>query len=152
MRFNDDLLELYRFADGTDIDEVTPSSLTGLIPIHNFLCLADAVIYYRQSMEFKDSFYNWDTGFRPGEQLFPVLEDGAGNCYWVDLNVETPNYGKIFWTNTFGSEPVYEFNSLAGMFEVIVEAYETGIMFLDEEGYLDCDFTALAKLSEDSEG
>lgn len=148
LHFNDQLKELYLFADGTNVDSVTPSGLTGLIPIHNFLSLDDAVIYYNQSMEFEESFQNWTKDFRPARQLFPFLEDGAGNCYWVDLNDNTPDYGRIFWTNTFGADPDYTYSSLTSMFEVIAEAYSTGIMFLDSDGYLDCDFQAFDKLSE----
>lgn len=148
LAFNEELKELYEFADGSDIDEVTPSGLTGIIPIHNFLSLKDAIVYYQQSIEFEDSFYNAEKNFRPGKQLFPFLEDGAGNCYWVDLNEGTPDYGKIYWTNTFGQEPDYTYTSLTSMFEVIAEAYDSGIIFLDEESYLDCDFEAFKKLSE----
>lgn len=84
--FNDELRELYSFADGTEFEAMTPSGLTGLIPIHSFLALNDAVEYYKQSMEYKESFHNHTTGYIPGKQMFPFLEDGAGNCYWVDLN------------------------------------------------------------------
>jgi len=148
LNFNDELKELYLFADGTDIDNVTPSGLTGLIPIHNFLSLENAVIYYNQSIDFKESFHNLTKDFRSGKQLFPFLEDGAGNCYWVDLNEKTSDYGRIFWTNTFGADPDYTYNSLTSMFEVIAEAYLTDIMFLDDDHYLDCDFEAFGKLSE----
>ncbi|PWG80656.1 SMI1/KNR4 family protein [Pararcticibacter amylolyticus] len=148
LTFNAELRELYLFADGTNIDSVTPSGLTGLIPIHNFLSLEDAVSYYAQSMEFQESFHNWTIDFQPGKQLFPFLEDGTGNCYWVDLNEETPNYGRIFWTNTFGSDPDYTYSSLTNMFEVIADAYRIGIVFLDDNGYLNCDFKAFDELSE----
>ena len=145
--FNSELKELYSFADGTEIDSVTPCGLTGLIPIHNFLSLEDATHYYYQSMEFPDSFHNWTRDFRPGKQLFPFLEDGAGNCYWVDLNEGTTDYGRIFWTNTFGTDPDYTYESLTDMFAIIAKAYLTGTMFVGEDGYLDCDFDAFDKLS-----
>ncbi|WP_158826729.1 SMI1/KNR4 family protein [Mucilaginibacter lacusdianchii] len=148
LTFNDELKELYFVADGTDFQAMTPSGFTGLIPIHSFLSLSDAVEYYRQSMEYEESFHNHTKDFEPGKQLFPFLEDGAGNCYWVDLNEGTPSYGRIYWTNTFGQEPDYTYNSLTRMFEVIAEAYQKDIMFLDEDGYLDCDFEAFDKLSE----
>lgn len=148
LTFNDELIELYSFADGTEFEAMTPSGLTGLIPIHSFLTLNDAVEYYKQSMEYGESFHNHTTGYVPGKQMFPFLEDGAGNCYWVDLNEGTPNHARIYWTNTFGQEPDYTYNSLSSMFEVIAEAYQKDIMFLDEDGYLDCDFESFEKLSE----
>jgi len=148
LTFNAELKALYLFADGTDIDSVTPSGLTGLIPIHNFLSIEDAVSYYKRSMEFQESFHNWTKDFQPGKQLFPFLEDGAGNCYWVDLNEQTPDYSRIFWTNTFGAEPDYTYNSLTDMFAVIAEAYRTDVIFVDQDGYLDCDFDAFDELSQ----
>ena len=146
---NDELKELYLFADGTDIDNKTPSGLTGLIPIHNFLSLNDAIFYYKTSIKFEDAFYNSEKDYKPGEKLFPFLEDGAGNCYWVDLNNASGNYGKIFWTNTFGQEPDYTFSSLSSMFQVITDAYNGDIITIDEKGYLDCDYNAFEKLCRD---
>lgn len=148
LTFNRALKELYSFADGTSTDNFMPSGLVGLIPIHSFLSLENAVFYYNQSMEFEESFHNWEKNFQPGKQLFPFLEDGAGNCYWVDLNENTVNYGRIFWTNSFGDDPDYTYNSLTEMFEVIAEAYKTGIIFIGEDGYLDCDFNAFDELSK----
>lgn len=147
LSFNSELRELYSVADGTDIDDVTPCGLTGLIPIHNFLSLEDATRYYYESMEFPDSFHNLTRDFRPENQLFPFLEDGAGNCYWVDLNEGTSDYGRIFWTNTFGTDPDYTYESLTYMFAIIAKAYLNGIIFVSEDGYLDCDFDAFDKLS-----
>ena len=68
------------------------------------------------------------------------MEDGAGNCYWVDQNVGSKNYGEIFWTNTFGDNPDYQYISLTDFIEIILKAYESGIFFLDSDGYLDCDW------------
>ncbi len=36
LKFNNDLVELYSFADGINNDYKTPSGLTGIIPIHDF--------------------------------------------------------------------------------------------------------------------
>jgi len=149
--FNDELKELYLFADGTDIDNITPCGLTGLIPIHNFLSLSDAISYYKMSIEFEDAFYNSEQDYQVGKKLFPFLEDGAGNCYWVDLNTETGNYGKIFWTNTFGQEPDYIFSSLSSMIQVIADAYNDNIIIVDEKGYLDCDYPKFERLCRNQE-
>jgi cell wall assembly regulator SMI1 len=139
-KFNNELKELYLLADGIELDGITPSGFTGLIPIHDFLNLNDAINYYKQGIDFKESFHNWKYGFSVGEKLFPFLEDNAGNCYWVDLNEGTANFGKIFWTNTFGTDPNYIFNSLTIMFNIITECYGNGIIHVDEEGYLNCDY------------
>lgn len=148
LKFNKDLIELYSIADGINIDYETPSGLTGLIPIHNFLSLTDAVDYYKNYIAIQVSFINFDTNFKPDKKLFPFLQDGAGNCYWVDLNENTKDYNRIFWTNTFGENPDYKFDSLLIMFNVIADSYEQGIIWVDNEGYLDCDFEKFDKLAD----
>lgn len=146
-KFNNELKELYKLANGTAVDENTQSGLIGLIPIHLFLNMNDSLEYYKSTIDYSDIFTHWETEFKPGKKLFPFLEDGAGNCYWLDLNQGTPNYGKIFWTNTYDESPDYLYNSLTNFMQVISESYEKGIMFLDEEGYLDCDYEAFDDLS-----
>jgi cell wall assembly regulator SMI1 len=147
LNFNPELRELYSFADGTD-NKGLAIGMTGLIPIHQFMSLKDAVSYFKVSMDSNeniirrygsDLFRNEEQGFTPGKKLFPFLHDGAGNCYWVDLNEGTDDYGKIFWTNSFGEDPDYAFNSLTIMFQTICECYETGVMYLDKDNHLDCD-------------
>jgi cell wall assembly regulator SMI1 len=139
-KFNKELKELYFIADGTDTDNITPIGKTGLIPIHSFLSLEQAVEHYKLSVQFPDSFVNLKTNYEPGMKLFPFLYDNAGNYYWVDLNDNSENYGKIFWTNTFGEDPDYEYSSLTNFFQVICEGYEKGIIFTDNDGHLDCDY------------
>ncbi|HEX7754935.1 MAG TPA: hypothetical protein VF421_06320 [Niabella sp.] len=80
-------------------------------------------------------------------KLFPFLEDGAGNCYWVDLNSGTRNEGQIFWTNTFGQNPDYLYHSLTNLFYTIAEGYEAGLFSLDAEHYLSLDYDKFDKLS-----
>jgi len=153
LKFNDELNALYLFANGEN-PKGLPSGKTGLIPIHDFMDLEWAVQTFdnfaelkephekRMANELMDAFYVYDKevpNYIPGPQLFPFLTDGAGNYYWVDLNEGQPTYGKIFWTNTFGESADYTFNSLTAMFQTILRCYETGIIFIDYEGHLDCD-------------
>jgi len=137
LRFNNELIELYKCADGTNNDYQTPSGLLGFIPNHIFISLKDSFDYYKQYINCTDFFENSDSNARPGKKLFPFLEDGSGNCYWVDLNEDTENYGQIFWTNTFGDSPDYVYNSLTSFINVICECFLDGTFFLTPEGYLD---------------
>jgi cell wall assembly regulator SMI1 len=148
LTFNNELKELYSFADGTDPGTKEPSGKIALIPIHEFLSLESAIEHYKIQIQFTESFVNYETNYKPGKKLFPFLYDGAGNFYWVDLNNNSENYGKIFWTNTFGDDPDYKFSSLTIFFRVICECYETGVMKLDEEGYLECDGDLFEQISE----
>jgi hypothetical protein len=139
---NTELFQLYTCADGTISDSGLPSGATGLIPIHRFMSLSEACDrYYFQKLQlgFNELFEEWNSGYKPDKKLFPFLEDGAGNQYWVDLN-EGANYGKIYWTNTYPASPGYAFNSLTAMFKTITQAYCENVFFLDEDGYLDEDY------------
>lgn len=147
LKFNDEMVELYSFADGTTIDEITPSGKTGLIPIHSLLNLSDAIAYYQRVFEPVEFLRNSESGYKPGDKLFPFLEDGAGNCYWVDLN-GTENQGRLYWTNTFGDQPDYLYESLTTLFEVIDECYQQSVFTLDTEGYLDCDYHKFGEISK----
>lgn len=137
-KLNQELIDLYSLYDGTNPNNL-PSGKTGIFPIHDWLSLKDALGHYRVQIEFRNSFLNDDTKYIPGKSLFPFLSDGAGNFFWVDLN-EGEHYGQIYWTNTFGDQPNYVCNSLTEFFKDIDEAYLNKTFFLDENGYLDCDY------------
>jgi len=140
--FNPELMELYRFADGTIVHPELPLGKIGLIPIYRLMSLSDAADcywMYKNHLGF-DLFEEWENGYKPGEKLFPILADSGGDYYWVDLNDGTENYSKIYWTNTYPSSPGYTFLSLSSMFRTICEAYKDRIFFLDAEGYLDEDY------------
>lgn len=147
-KFNNELIELYSIADGIENDFKTPSGLISFIPLYEFMNLNNSLDYYKNCIDVEDSFINFDTNFKPDSKLFPFLHDGAGNCYWVDLNEDSSNYNKIYWTNSYGDNPAYVFESLTVMFNAIAESYEKRYFWTDEIGYLDCDFDAFYDLFE----
>ena len=145
MIFNDELKDLFKTINGIDIDGETPSGLTGIIPIHELLSLKGA-ISYSNNMDWNEHKEMYEIEYEFGSNLFPFIHDGAGNCYWVDLNEGTNNYGRLYWTNTFGDEPDYLFNSLTEFFEAVKIGYEKGIYTLDKEGYLNSDYKEWSKI------
>ncbi|MEI6821521.1 MAG: SMI1/KNR4 family protein [Bacteroidota bacterium] len=147
VKFNEELLELYSLADGINLDIKAITGLIDLIPNYYFLSLNNAKQFYKSHIEFQDLFLNQTTNIKPDVKLFPFLEDGSGNCYWVDLNIESDNYKRIYWTNTYGEEPDYLFESLTIMFQVISECYEKGIIKLNSEGYLEKDYDMFASIA-----
>jgi hypothetical protein len=146
LKFNDELIELYTFADGIKFQEGSVIGKSGIIPIHVFLSNENAINYYKTYITHEDLFTNHDSEKSPGKKLFPFLEDSAGCCHWVDLN-DTKNHGKIYWTNSYGESPDYVFSSLTKFFQAIKECYEKEVFFLDEDGYLEQDDEEFARVA-----
>ncbi|PHI18016.1 hypothetical protein CEQ90_20160 [Lewinellaceae bacterium SD302] len=139
LSFNKELVELFKTVNGIRQDGKTACGLTGIIPIHDLLDL-DAAANYSNYMDWDEHIDIYELTYDFGHKMFPFIHDGAGNCYWVDLNEGTKNYGKLYWTNTFGDQPSYLFNSLTDFFEAIKIGYQQEIFILDEDGYLDCNY------------
>ena len=133
-RFNNELIELYSFADGIEVPQIA-CGLLGLVPIHIFMKLEEATKYCIDGLYDDGQFENLTAKYKPGLKLFPFLNED-GRCYWVDLNEGTEHYGKIYYCNSYYSEPDYAFESLTAMFQTIAECYEYGAFYLEDEGYL----------------
>ena len=133
-KFNKELIELYSIHDGIDVPEIA-CGLLGLVPVHIFMKLEEATKYCIDRLYQEDQFENSTKKYKPDLKLFPFLNED-GRCYWVDLNEGTKHYGKIYYCNSYYSEPDYAFESLTSMFETIAECYGQGVFYLEEEGYL----------------
>lgn len=154
MRFSKEMRELYSFANGTKswsdaTDSEKRTCMIGLMPFWIFLNLSDAETYYWTSAKdlyqrddrYENWFQMWDSDFIPGKNLFPLMQDGSGDCYWLDLNEDSEHYGKIYYTTTLVDSPDYAFTSLTSMFQTIAECYEQKVFsFSIEENLLKEDY------------
>jgi len=147
MEFNPALIELYSFADG-NIHRSHRNNFLYLIPFYDFLSLTQAVNYRKAIINDESIFYNSENNYSPENKLLPFLEQDGGDCFWIDLNKGTENYGKIFWTTTLAQEPDYLFNSLESMFQTIDECYKQNIIFLDDERILSCNYPAWGTIAQ----
>ncbi len=145
LRFSKELLELYKFANGTKQCSDNFGAI-GLFQGYIFADLTLAEVFYsdyRGDFELTDiddagHFTMYDDTyiqtFTPQRKLFPVFFNGSGDYYWVDLNENTEHYNKVYWTNTgLACSPFYEFNSLASMFQTIAEAYENNVFAFESD-------------------
>ena len=143
--FSTELLELYMFANGTKKCSDNFGAV-GLVPHYIFSDLAIAEIFYsnhQSDFELTDiddagHFTMYDDSytrtFTPQRKLFPIFFDGSGDYYWVDLNENTENYNKVYWTNSgLACSPFYEFNSLTSMFQTIAESYENNVFSFESD-------------------
>jgi len=117
------LEELYAWHDGT----ATPPSVRlgdiSLIPGFYLLSLKDACTNYRAFVEDP----RWEVGW------FPILADGGGDFYVVDLShgdsavvhfmIDQEQHPKVFL-------------SVARMIETFAEAFDVGAFFIDPNGHL----------------
>jgi hypothetical protein len=137
-KFCDELKQLFLYANGS---EYTNNRHLGLIPIHRLLTLDEAkryfVDYVTNETMFDEAFENWETGERPGKCMFPFLADDSLHTYWLDLNIGSKNYGKVYDALMTGESPFYAYSSLITMLKVIYESYKENIFFLDENGWLE---------------
>lgn len=143
LRFTEDLKALYMQHNGVHDSESLPMGLISLIPRYVFLSLEDA-IKYKDGMDWEEDFYEFYEieGFI-GEDHFPFLDGSSGDCYWINLNEKSKNYGRIFWTNTLSIEPDYLFISLDSMLKCILQAYKGKIIYVDDDtGFLNIDYDA----------
>lgn len=140
--FNEEIFELYLTADGSDPGITAPMAKSCFYPLEFFIPLNEAVERYVQQFVYGDGLnilFTTEDGYTPGAALFPFLENGSGGMTWVDLNVGSPNYGKIFQTPMGGDPAWYIFSSLTTLLEAIYKAYSDGTFWIDEEGLLDGD-------------
>lgn len=145
LKFHPELKELYMTINGVHLDATTPLGKTGVIPLYTLMDLDWSEASYF-SMVWHEHKKMYKMEYEPGEKLFPFINDGGGDCYWVDLNDESENYGRLYWTNNGGTQPDYLFNSLTEFFDAILTGYETNIFSLDSEGYLDCDYRSWGQI------
>jgi len=151
-KLNDELLELYACANGTQ--NPCNSDQAFLIPIHQWLSLESAADYYfayKDTLASRSALFKEPGGYIPGPNLFPLLEDGRGSCFWVDLNADDEHYGQLFRTNTGGDASCYAFSSLTSLFKTISEAYDNQIISMDPEGWLECDYEDYYALASKNE-
>jgi cell wall assembly regulator SMI1 len=143
--FNNELKELFLVANGSRRTNL----FLGLIPIHRLLTLTEAKNSYETNINnqevYDQLFEDWETCEKPGRKLFPFLADYSGHTYWMDLNTDTVNYGKVYDALMSGESPFYAFESLTSMFKVIYECYADNVFYLDEIGWLESDSERFAE-------
>lgn len=156
-RFSNDLKKIYLFANGCKV-RTSIEEEDCLIPGYRFLSLEEAGKYYEDNIQnkyvFDELFVHWETEKKPGVYLFPILADGI-QCYWVDLNEASENYGKLYCAIKNGESPEYEFISLSVLFKIILKCYSETIFFLKDISFSDsscqvlsCDFVRYGELCQ----
>ena len=78
---------------------------------------------------------------------FPIFASGGGDFYAMNLAPEAQ--GKILGFYVFEEEAQVEYLSLKSMLATLKVCYEQGIIFRNEQGYLDMDYRKHAEIAHD---
>lgn len=108
-----------------------------MIPEYVFLPLEESV---RQHKGFNTRdlklHTNWKYNYRPDKELLPVFGTSYSYNYWINLS-DTPDYsGKIYFHDGFHL-PYYSHHSLAQLLAFFLEAFQSKLFYIDEQGLLD---------------
>lgn len=140
---SDDVRELFAWKDGTETAEVQRLDTIYLFPGFYFLSLKAALASYRALVSDRRWGHDW----------FPLFADGGGDFYFIDLATSARGAVRRFRLEE-DHHPV-EFSSLGSMVTTLAEAYDEGVIYVDDEHYLEWDrsaFTILAARHNPSVG
>jgi len=125
-----DLVALYGWHDGTKVGAGAILNDLHLVPGFYFLSLEEALEIHRQFVD----------EFQVNPLWFPIMADGSSGYSFVDCSQEEKQPVRHF---TFEDENhEVEFASIGDMLATIAEAYDRGIFFVGQDGWLDMDWDA----------
>ena len=78
---------------------------------------------------------------------FPIFANGGGDFYAMNLAIEAQ--GEMIGCYIYEEEPQIEYNSLESMLQTFKECYNQGIIFQNEQGYLDMDYRKHSEIAHE---
>ena len=132
-----DLRSLYTWRNGSkDCEGITLGELA-FFPGFYLMSLEESIQTYLELRE----RYAWDKSW------FPIFASGGGDFYAMNLAPEAQ--GQILGFYVFEEEGQVEYRSLKSMLATLKACYEQGIIFRNEQGYLDMDYRKHAEVAHD---
>ena len=132
---NQDLHALYAWRNGSkDSDGITLGELA-FFPGFYLMSLEESIQTY---LELKETD-TWDKSW------FPIFASGGGDFYAMILAPEAQ--GQILGFYVFEEEAQVEYRSLKSMLTTFKVCYDQGIIFRNEQGYLDMDYRKHAEVA-----
>jgi hypothetical protein len=134
---NQDLCALYTWRNGSkDCEGITLAELA-FFPGFYLMSLEESIQTY---MELK-ARNGWDKSW------FPIFASGGGDFY--AMNLASEGQGQILGFYVFEEEAQVEYRSLESMLTALKNCYEQGIIFRNEQGYLDMAGLSHAEIAHD---
>ena len=135
LQLTQDLRALYAWRNGSkDSDGITLGELA-FFPGFYLMSLEESIQIYLELIE-TDA---WDKAW------FPIFASGGGDFYAMNLYPEAK--GQILGFYVFEEEAQVEYRSLESMLATLKTCYEQGIIFRNEQGYLDMDYRKHAEVA-----
>ena len=134
---NQDLHALYAWRNGSkDCEGITLGELA-FFPGFYLMSLEESIQTYLE-LRVRDG---WDKSW------FPIFASGGGDFYAMNLAPEAQ--GQILGVYVYEEEPQVEYRSLKSMLATLKACYEQGIIFRNEQGYLDMDYRKHAEIAHE---
>ena len=132
-----DLRTLYTWRNGSkDSEEITLGELA-FFPGFYLMSLEESIQTYLE-LRAREA---WDKSW------FPIFASGGGDFYAMILAPEAQ--GQILGFYVYEEEPQVEYQSLESMLQTFKECYKQGIIFQNEQGYLDMDYRKHAEIAHE---
>ena len=132
---NQDLHALYAWRNGSKDSEGVTLGEQAFFPGFYLMSLEESIQTYQELR--KTSTWN--------QCWFPIFANGGGDFYAMILALEAQ--GQILGFYMYEEEPQIEYNSLESMLQTFNECYKQGIIFQNEQGYLDMDYRKHAEIA-----
>ena len=134
---NQDLHALYVWRNGSkDSDGITLGELA-FFPGFYLMSLEESIQVYLELIETDTWEKSW----------FPIFASGGGDFYAMILAPEAQ--GQILGFYVFEEEAQVEYRSLKSMLTTFKVCYEQGVIFRNEQGYLDMDYRKHAEIAHE---
>ena len=132
-----DLRALYTWRNGSEDSEGITLGELAFFPGFYLMSLEESIQTYLELRE-TDAW---------GKSWFPIFASGGGDFYAMNLAPEAQ--GQILGFYVFEEEAQVEYRSLKSMLATLKACYEQGIIFRNEQGYLDMDYRNHAEIAHD---
>ena len=132
-----DLRALYTWRNGSEDSEGITLGELAFFPGFYLMSLEESIQTYLELRERN----GWDKFW------FPIFASGGGDFYAMNLAPEAQ--GQILGFYVFEEEAQVEYRSLKSMLATLKACYEQGIIFRNEQGYLDMDYRKHAEIAHD---
>ena len=134
---NQDLHALYAWRNGSKDSEGVTLGEQAFFPGFYLMSLEESIQTYLELIETD----TWDKSW------FPIFASGGGDFYAMNLAPEAQ--GQILGFYVFEEEAQVEYRSLESMLTTFKVCYEQGVIFRNEQGYLEMDYRKHAEIAHE---